>query len=47
MPNEIDVGVAMMFLWGGFAFAVFVIVVSILQALLDHFVKINKKKKEK
>lgn len=47
MPNDIDIGAAFgilwIFFWGAFAFVVFIIVVSILQALLDHFVKINKK----
>ncbi len=50
MPDDIDVGAAFMilwiFFWGAFAFVVFIIVVSMLQALLDHFVKINKKNKE-
>lgn len=46
MPNDIDIGVAMMFLWGGFMFVGFVIVMSILQAILEYFVKINKKEDE-
>lgn len=46
MPNEIDIGVAFMFLLGGFMFVGFVVVMSILQALLEYFVKINDKRKE-
>jgi len=45
--NQIDVGVAFMFLMGGFMFVGFVVVMSILQAILEHFVKINDDKKKK
>ncbi len=44
--DDIDVGVAFMFLWGGFMFIGFVIVLSILQTLLEYFVKINDDKKK-
>ncbi len=44
--DNIDVGVAFMFLWGGFMFVGFVIVLSILQALLKQYVKINDDKKQ-
>jgi len=44
--DDMDIGAAFMilwiFMWGAFAFAVFIIAVSILQALLEHFVKIPK-----
>ncbi len=50
MPNDIDIGAAFGILWilfwGAFAFVVFIIVVSTLQALLDHYVKIPKNKKD-
>ena len=39
--GDIDVGVAFMFFWGAFVFVAFVIVISILRAIFDHYVKIN------
>ena len=42
----IDVGVAFMFFWAGFMFIGFVIVLSILQAILKQYVKINDDDKE-
>ena len=44
--DDIDVGVAFMFLWGGFMFVGFVIVLSILQGILKHYVKIPQDKKQ-
>lgn len=46
MPNDVDIGWALMFLMGGFMFVGFVVVMSILQALLEYFVQINDKRKE-
>ena len=44
--DDMDIGAAFMllwvFFWGAFAFVAFVIVISILQAIFEHFVKINK-----
>ncbi len=44
--DDIDIGVAFMFLWAAFMFIGFVIVLSILQAILKHFVKINDDEEE-
>ena len=46
MLDDIDVGVAFMFFWGAFMFVGFVIVVSILRAIFDQYVKINKKEND-
>ena len=49
--DDMDIGAAFMllwiFFWSAFAFIAFVIVVSILQAIFEHFVKINNGDKEK
>ena len=37
--RDIDVGIAFMFFWSLFVFIAFVIVISILTAIYEHFVK--------
>ena len=39
--GDIDVGVAFMFFWGAFVFVAFVVVISILRAILEYVLSIK------